>query len=123
MALPPVRPESLTYKPRRSTMAWSALFTRRAAAPAPGMLPRGLLGPSPAVREGFRNLVKGGIKAGLRLSRDAQTMFERLREDMADLTAEAQAEIDAEAPAGSEPAADNHVCDGHEHGHSHAGEG
>src|SRR5690242_13782115 len=98
-----------------------SLFTGRAAAAIAGMVAGGLLGQSADVRKGVRELVKKTIKVGL--GRDAQTVFERVREDLTDLTAEAQAEMDAEKPAAAEHEHDGHACDGHNHGHSHAGEG
>jgi hypothetical protein len=80
-------------------MALAQLLASRAAAFLLGAAAGGALSSSPRVRQGVRNLVRKGIRTGLVIKREVQALVDQVREDLQDLTAEAQAEVDREPPA------------------------
>lgn len=57
------------------------------------------------VKEGIRTLARETIKGGMILKNQVQSMAEKVKEDLEDITAEAQAELDAQK---EKPASEDH---------------
>ncbi len=96
-------------------MGIKTLLVSRAGSFLLGAAAGGLLGASPAVRAGFRAMVKKAIKGGLLLKDEAQAMAENARSDWQDLVAEARAEIDEERAAN--PESGHYQDPNHDHPH------
>ncbi|MFN4260677.1 MAG: DUF5132 domain-containing protein [Gemmataceae bacterium] len=87
-------------------MAWAQIFSSRAAYFVMGAAAAGTVCASPGVKEALRTALRKSIKGGLLVKREVQTIYEQVREELEDLTAEAEAEIAADTEAAGKPAKD-----------------